>query len=105
MPRYKVNRRIIHNFKAYNPGSEIDLTDAQAAQMKNGQITPIAGEPAPADAKLSPVKDETVVKPIGPEKSAPIPGRNEPAVSTQPNDKPQDKPAATGTDKATAPQK
>jgi hypothetical protein len=43
MALYKVNRRIVMGGKAYNPGvegeNEIELTDKQAAQMKNGQVT------------------------------------------------------------------
>ena len=46
MARYRVERRILLNFRAYNPGSEIELTEAQAKQFRNGQITP-QSEPEP----------------------------------------------------------
>lgn len=46
MARYRVERRILLDFRAYNPGSEVDLTEAQAKQFRNGQITP-QSEPEP----------------------------------------------------------
>ena len=47
MASYKVNRRILIDFRAYNPGSEIELTDARAKEFKNGQVTRL---PAKAEA-------------------------------------------------------
>ena len=79
MALYKVNRRIVLNGSAYNPGSEIELIDSQAAQMKNGQVTavPVAAspvvpakpvmptkpvEPAPVEPSAGPTKLETAVE-------------------------------------------
>jgi len=78
MPSYKVNRRILHDGLEYKPGTEIELTEKQAAQMKDGQITLI---------------------PVAPKSAAPVPAPK-PAVPTPPA---APKPAATGTDKDTAP--
>jgi hypothetical protein len=73
MASYKVNRRILHDGLEYKPGSEIELTEKQAAQMKDGQVTLIPAAPKPAP---------------------------KPAVPTPPA---APKPAAPGTDKDTAP--
>ena len=66
MGMYKVNRRIVLNGKAYNPGSQIDLTDAQAKEMKNGQITAIPSTVAePVESvPAAPVKPPMPIKPV-----------------------------------------
>ena len=72
---YKVNRRIVINFKAYNPGSEVDLNDWQASHIRSGFITPIepAAEPKPVEPE--PKADEPKAEPAGTgteEKAAPV---------------------------------
>jgi hypothetical protein len=54
MTLFKVNRRILQNGKTFLPGSQIDLTDKQAAQMKNGQISPMPAEVKKAAAPSKP---------------------------------------------------
>ena len=69
---YKVNRRIVINFKAYNPGSEVDLNDWQASHIRSGFITPKA-EPKPVEPE--PKADEPKAEPEGTgteEKAAPV---------------------------------
>lgn len=80
MGLYKVNRRIVHNHKPYNPGSQIELSDREAKQMKNGQITAVPQKPVAAPAE-----------PVAPPQATP--------------ETTQKKPAVTGTDEKTAPVK
>ena len=72
---YKVNRRILINLKAYNPGSEVELTDKQAAQMRNGQVTLIKAAPVPEVKVSEPKAEEVKAEPEGTgteEKAAPV---------------------------------
>ena len=58
MALYKVNRRIVHDHEAFNPGSTIELTDRQAAQMKNGQVSlipEVASKPPISAPKPTPL--------------------------------------------------
>ena len=72
---YKVNRRIVINFKAYNPGSEVDLNDWQVAHIRAGFITPIEPKAEPKPAEPEPKADEPKAEPAGTgteEKAAPV---------------------------------
>lgn len=64
MASYKVNRRILIDFRAYNPGSEIELTDARAKEFKNGQVTRL---PAKAEAVEAAVESTEPAKEEQPE--------------------------------------
>lgn len=72
---YKVNRRIVINFKAYNPGSEVDLNDWQASHIRSGFITPIEIKAEPKPVEPEPKADEPKAEPAGTgteEKAAPV---------------------------------
>ena len=72
---YKVNRRIVINFKAYNPGSEVDLNDWQASHIRSGFITPLEPTAEPKPVEPEPKADEPKAEPAGTgteEKAAPV---------------------------------
>jgi hypothetical protein len=106
MALYKVNRRILHNGKPYNPGSVIELTDVQAKRMTNGQVSP-----APERVKPSVAPS----KPVIPGSPAPLAGKGPQAEDSKPADKPdaektddsrtQAQPPLTGKGTNTAPAK
>ena len=87
---YKVNRRIVINFKAYNPGSEVDLNDWQASHIRSGFITPLEPKAEPKPVEPEPKADEPAAepKPVEPEPKA---------------DEPKAEPAGTGTEEKAAP--
>jgi hypothetical protein len=82
MTAYKVNRRIVMNGQEYNPGSKIDLTDAQADQMKNGQISVIPVEEAAVETSSRPRLSGLTLPSRAPFKGAAVAGSELTPVST-----------------------
>ena len=90
MATYQVKRMIIKDGKKYLPGKTIDLTDKQAAQMKNGQIgpAPVADEktesPAAPVKPAEPAKVEEPVKPATPSGPATVTAQTTAVRATEP---------------------